>query len=123
MSGAEVFAMDPDEVHEAVEKLFEIETEAQIAADGLNDETDTAATTLAEKNLSLGPALKNANRWWHLDRAKGFTLRVGNLGEYLAVCAEEAVEIDAFNAADFAQYADLDRYPDRDSRIRSMGPN
>lgn len=123
MSGADVFTMDPDEVHNAVEKLFEIEAEAQTAVDGLKDETETAATTLAEKNLECGAALKDAAGWWHLDRAGGFTNLVGNLGEYLAVCAEEAVEIDEFNAASFAQHADLDRYPGRNAANSSMRPD
>lgn len=113
MAGADVFAMDPDEVHKSVEILFEIEAE-------VDRQTATIATTnaetagpLKEAETALGPALEAAGEWWRIHRAGGFCGLIGNTGEYLAVCAEEAVEVDDYTAGDFASLADHDRYPGR----------
>ncbi len=43
---------------------------------------------------AVGAALTTAFDFWSHQRVKGFTSLVGDLGEYLAVCAEQAVEID-----------------------------
>ncbi|GAB3647747.1 hypothetical protein [Glycomyces tarimensis] len=113
MSGAEVFAMEPDRVHSAVEDLFDIEAEVDSASSAIKDETETVGSGLAGGNFAVGAALTSAGGWWHGLRAGGFGRRLGNMGEYLATCAEEAVEIDEYNADAFREYADLDRYADR----------
>ncbi|GAA1676889.1 hypothetical protein GCM10009830_24580 [Glycomyces endophyticus] len=123
MSGADVFSMTPEKVHEAVEVLFGIEAEIDTLTGGLRTETDSAATTFAAANCAIGDALTTASDFWCVQRVLGFTGLVGNLGEYLAVCAEQAVEIDDFTAHDFATLADLDRYPGRAAENASARPD
>lgn len=123
MAGADVFAMEPDQVHEAVGLLFGIETEVDTITNGLRAETESVASTLSSANCAIGDALATASDFWCVQRVIGFTGLVGNLGEYLAVCAEEAVEIDDFNAHDFATLADLDRYPGRAAESASARPD
>lgn len=113
MAGADVFTMSPDKVHEAVEALFGIEAEVDTMTAGLRTETESVAFTFSSANCAIGEALMTASDFWCVQRILGFTGLVGNLGEYLAVCAEEAVEIDDYTAYDFAALADLDRYPGR----------
>jgi hypothetical protein len=113
MPGAEVFTMDPDEVHRSVAVLFEVEEEVDRRTAAMADANAEAAGPLKDAGTALGPALEAAGEWWRTDRAGGFTGLVGDTGEYLAVCAEQAVEIDDYNAGDFAALADLDRYPGR----------
>ncbi|SDD97079.1 hypothetical protein [Glycomyces harbinensis] len=115
MPGADVFAMDPDEVHKSVEVLFEIEEEVGRRTGEMTAANAEAAGPLKDAGTALGPALEAAGRWWGTDRAGGFTGLVGDTGEYLAVCAEQAVEIDDYSAADFASLADSGRYPGRAS--------
>jgi hypothetical protein len=123
MSGADVFSMTPEKVHEAVEVLFSIEAEVDTITNGLRTETDTVASTFTSANCANGDALTTASDFWCVQRVIGFTGLVGNLGEYLAVCAESAVEIDDYNAHDFATLADLDRYPDRAAENASARPD
>ena len=123
MSGADVFTMEPEQVHLAVEALFAIEAEIDRLSDELHTECESTATALTAGQCAIGDALQTASGFWRHQRALGFTGLVGNLGEYLAVCAEEAVEIDEFNAADFTTYADLDRYPGREAASASARPD
>lgn len=123
MSGADVFAMSPDKVHEAVEVLFGIEAEVDTITAGLRTETESVASTFSSANCAIGDALTTASDFWCVQRILGFTGLVGNLGEYLAVCAEEAVEIDDYNAHDFATLADLDRYHGRAAENASARPD
>ncbi|GAB3236682.1 hypothetical protein GCM10027447_35190 [Glycomyces halotolerans] len=123
MSGADVFVMEPEQVHQAVEALFAVEAEVDRAGTTLAEACDTAAGPLTSGKAAIGPALSAASAWWRDYRVRGFADRVGNLGEYLAVCAEKAVEIDEFNAGDFAQYANLDRYPGREAANASARPD
>lgn len=123
MSGADVFTMDPDEVHSAVAVLFEVESEVDGQTAALADETAEVAGSLKDANTALGPALAEAGEWWRLFRAGGFTALVGNTGEYLATCAEEAVELDDYNAGKFASFADHDLYPGRANENASARPD
>lgn len=123
MSGADVFAMEPDEVHKSVEVLFEVEGEVNSQTVTLIDGTGELAEQLKEADTALGPALTEAAAWWRLHRASGFTGLCGNTGEYLAVCAEEAVEVDDYNAGAFASLADHDRYPGRGNEHASSRPD
>jgi hypothetical protein len=123
MSGAEVFAMDPDEVHNAVEVLFDIESTVEQATSRICEESTVVTENFKQHGTALGPALEAAVEWWKVYRAGGFERLVGNCGEYLATCAEEAVEIDEYNAGRFASYADHDRYPGRDSEHASARPD
>ncbi len=113
MSGADVFTLDPDQVHAAVEDLFDIEAEVDTAAAAIKEESAAAASGLSSSGLATGDALDAAASWGHGMRAGGFGRRLGNMGEYLATCAEEAVEIDEYSAEDFRAHADFDRYGDR----------
>ena len=123
MSGADVFSMEPDEVHKSVEILFEVESEVDSRTTTLVDSIGELAERLKEADTALGPALAEAAEWWQMHRAGGFTGLCGNTGEYLAVCAEEAVEVDDYNAGDFASLADHDRYPGRASEHASSRPD
>ncbi len=123
MPGADVFAMEPEQVHQAVEALFAVEAEVDRLTGELGTECESTATALTDGQCAIGEALETASGFWCHQRALGFTGLVGNLGEYLAVCAEEAVEIDDFTAADFAAYADLDRYPGREAANASARPD
>ena len=123
MSGADVFAMDPDEVHKSVEILFEVESDVASQTTTLIDSTAELAQHLKDSDTALGPALAEAAEWWRQHRAGGFTRLCGNTGEYLAVCAEEAVEVDDYNAGDFASLADHDRYPGRANEHASSRPD
>ncbi|SDE43613.1 hypothetical protein [Glycomyces harbinensis] len=123
MSGADVFSMAPEKVHEAVEVLFGVETEVDTITSGLRAETGSVATAFANAHCAIGEALTTASDFWCVQRVLGFTGLVGNLGEYLAVCAEQAVEIDDFSAHDFATLADLDRYPGRAAENASARPD
>lgn len=105
--------MEPEQVHDAVEDLFDIESEVDTAAAEIKDETSTVGSALTGSNFAVGEALTSAGTWWHGMRAGGFGRRLGNMGEYLATCAETAVEIDEYNADDFRRHADLVRYADR----------
>ncbi|MEU5155577.1 hypothetical protein [Glycomyces sp. NPDC021274] len=122
MAGADVFAMDPDEVRKSVEILFEIEAEVDTQAIAIATATTEAAGPLKEAATALGPALEAAGEWWQIHRAGGFRGLVGNTGEYLAVCAEEAVEVDDYNAGTFASVAG-DRYPERPNANASSRPD
>jgi hypothetical protein len=113
MAGADVFAMDPEEVHKSVEILFEIEDEVTRQTAAIAAANTEAAGPLKDADTALGPALETAGEWWQTHRAGGFCGLVGNTGEYLAVCAEEAVEVDDYTAGDFASLADHDRCPGR----------
>ncbi|MEU6246622.1 hypothetical protein [Glycomyces sp. NPDC047010] len=123
MSGADVFTMDPDEVHKSVEILFEVEAEVDSQTTTLIDSTADLAQQLTESDTALGSALAEAAEWWRVQRASGFTGLCGNTGEYLAVCAEEAVEVDDYAAGDFASLADHDRYPGRANENASSRPD
>jgi hypothetical protein len=123
MSGADVFTMDPGEVHASVEILFDVEAEVEARTGTLAETTGSHAQLLTDGGLSFGSALAEAADWWKTLRAGGFTGLCGDTGEYLAVCAEEAVEIDDYNAGDFASYADHDRYPGRDNEHASARPD
>jgi len=123
MAGADVFAMDPEEVHKSVEILFEIEEEVDRRTTTMVEANTETAAPLKEAGTALGPALAEAGEWWRVNRAGGFCGLVGDTGEYLAVCAEEAVEVDDYNAGTFASVADLDRYPGRDSANTSARPD
>lgn len=123
MSGADVFAMEPDEVHRSVEILFEVEAEVDSQTTTLIDSTGELAEQLKESDTALGPALAEAAAWWQTHRAGGFAGLCGNTGEYLAVCAEEAVEVDDYNAGSFASLADHDRYPGRANENASSRPD
>ncbi|MDA1360534.1 hypothetical protein O1R50_12930 [Glycomyces luteolus] len=112
MAGADVFAMDPDEVRKSVEILFEIESEVDEQASAIATSNAETAGPLKEAETALGPALEAAGEWWQGERAFGFGSLLGNTGEYLAVCAEEAVEVDDYNAGTFASVAG-DLYPER----------
>lgn len=113
MSGADVFLLDPDQVHAAVEDLFDIEAEVDTASSAIKEESTTVGSALTGDGFATGAALNAAASWWHGSRAGGFGRRLGNMGEYLATCAEKAVEIDDFNADEFRSHADFDRYGDR----------
>ncbi|WP_026923276.1 hypothetical protein [Glycomyces arizonensis] len=123
MSGADVFTMDPGEVHKSVETLFDVESEVEAQTGTLAEATGSLAQGLTDSSAALGPALAEAADWWKTLRAGGFAGLCGNTGEYLAVCAEEAVEVDDYNAGDFASYADHDRYPGRDNEHASARPD
>jgi hypothetical protein len=123
MAGADVFAMDPDEVHKSVEILFEIEAEVDRKTAAMAAANTEAAAPLKDADTALGPALEAAGEWWRVHRAGGFCGLVGNTGEYLAVCAEEAVEVDDYTSGDFAALADLDRYPGRPNANASSRPD
>jgi len=122
MAGADVFAMDPDEVRKSVEILFEIEEEVDTQAATMATANAEAAGPLKDAATALGPALEAAGEWWQVHRAGGFRGLVGNTGEYLAVCAEEAVEVDDYNAGTFASVAG-DRYPERSNANASSRPD
>ncbi len=115
--------MEPEQVHQAVEVLFAVEAEVDRLTAGLRTECESVAMALTEGQCAIGEALATASGFWCDQRALGFTGLVGNLGEYLAVCAEEAVEIDDYNAHDFASLADLDRYPGRAAENASARPD
>lgn len=119
MAGADVFTLDPEPVHEAVAKLFDVEGAIRGDSTTLEEEAATAAGPLAEANLAIGEALVAAANFFCGVRAAGTASLIGNLGEYLATCAEQAVEIDDYNASDFASLADHDRYPGRASENAS----
>jgi len=123
MSGADVFTMEPEEVHKSVEILFDVEAEVDAQTATLIDTTTELAQQLKDSDTALGPALAEAADWWQLFRAGGFSDLCGNTGEYLAVCAEEAVEVDDYNAGDFASLADHDRYPGRANENASARPD
>jgi len=123
MSGADVFNMEPEEVHKSVEILFEVEAEVTSQTASLVETTAEDAQRLRDANAAIGPALAEAAEWWKLFRAGGYTGLCGNTGEYLAVCAEEAVEVDDYNAGDFASLADHDRYPGRANENASARPD
>ncbi|MEU5872434.1 hypothetical protein AB0A73_12860 [Glycomyces sp. NPDC047369] len=123
MPGADVFSIAPDEVHKSVEILFDVEAEVQRQTADLVDGTADTAQSLADADLAIGAALAEAAAWWKADRAGGFTALCGNTGEYLAVCAESAVEVDDYNAGDFASLADHDRYPGRANEHASSRPD
>lgn len=123
MSGADVFMMEPDEVHNAVEVLFSIEAEADGEAAAVCDETQTVISGSTVSGTGFGTALGEAAEWWGLHRAGGFARLVGGTGEYLATCVEEAVEIDDYNAGKFAGFADHDRYPHRANENASARPD
>ncbi|WP_112133670.1 hypothetical protein [Glycomyces dulcitolivorans] len=123
MSGADVFAMEPDEVHRSVEILFDVEAEVNRQTTELVQATTETAQTLADSDMAIGAALAEAAEWWNADRAGGFTSLCGNTGEYLAVCAEDAVEVDDYTAGDFASLADHDRYPGRANENASARPD
>ncbi|WP_199043564.1 hypothetical protein [Glycomyces salinus] len=122
MSGADVFTMEPDRVHRSVEVLFDVESTVDRQTEAICERTATVADDLRDGGAALGPALAGAAEWWRLDRAGGFTGLAGHTGEYLATCAEEAVEVDRFNAAAFTAHADLDRYPGREGANDSARP-
>ncbi|GAB3650138.1 hypothetical protein [Glycomyces tarimensis] len=123
MAGAEVFTMEPDKIHEAVAALFGVEEAIRAAGDGLGLECGTTAEALIAGQCAIGEALAGAADFWCGVQAAGIAGLVGNLGEYLATCAEQAVEIDEYNAADFASYADHDLYPGRASESASARPD
>ena len=123
MAGADVFTMEPEEVHKSVEVLFEVESEVDSLTVTLIEDTSELAQQLKDSDTALGSALAEAAEWWKLFRAGGFSRLSGNTGEYLAVCAEEAVEIDEYNAGDFASLADHDRYPGRANENASARPD
>lgn len=123
MAGADVFTMEPDEVHKSVEILFDVESEVDAQTVTLIESTTELAQQLKDSDTALGPALAEAAEWWQLFRAGGFSRLCGNTGEYLAVCAEEAVEVDEYNAGDFASLADHDRYPGRANENASARPD
>lgn len=122
MSGADVFTMEPDEVRKSVDVLFEVEAEVTDEAATLAQANADACGPLKAANTALGPALEAAGEWWKAQRAGGFARLCGNTGEYLAVCAEEAVEVDDFNAGTFASIAG-DRYPGRAHADASARPD
>jgi hypothetical protein len=122
MAGADVFAMDPDEVRKSVEILFEIESEVDTQASAIATANAEAAAPLKDAGTALGPALEAAGEWWQGERASGFGSLLGNTGEYLAVCAEEAVEVDDYNAGTFASVAG-DLYPERANASASSRPD
>lgn len=122
MAGADVFAMDPDEVRKSVDILFEIEAEADTQATAMATANTEAAAPLKDAATALGPALEAAGEWWRIHRAGGFSGLLGNTGEYLAVCAEEAVEVDDYNAGTFASVAG-DLYPERPGATASSRPD
>jgi hypothetical protein len=115
--------MDPEEVHKSVEILFEIEEEVGRQTEAMATANTEAAGPLKDADTALGPALEAAGEWWKVHRAGGFRGLVGNTGEYLAVCAEEAVEVDDYTAGDFASVADHDRYPGRANANASSRPD
>lgn len=122
MAGADVFAMDPDEVHKSVEILFEIEAEVDRATAAVADANTAASGPLTAAGTALGPALEAAGEWWKVQRAGGFCGLVGNTGEYLAACAQEAVEVDDYNSGTFASLAG-ELYPDRPNANASSRPD
>ncbi|MBO3735240.1 hypothetical protein [Glycomyces niveus] len=122
MAGADVFAMDPDEVRKSVDVLFEIEAEADTQAAAMATANAEAAGPLKEAATALGPALEAAGEWWRVHRAGGFCGLLGNTGEYLAACAEQAVEIDDYNAGTFASLAG-ELYPERPNANASSRPD
>lgn len=122
MAGADVFTLDPDEVHKSVAVLFEIEADVQSQTASMVASNADAAAPLTGASTALGPALEAAGEWWKIHRAGGFTGLLGNTGEYLAVCAQEAVEVDDFNAGTFASVAG-DMYPDRANATASSRPD
>ncbi|THV42416.1 hypothetical protein [Glycomyces buryatensis] len=113
MSGADVFTMEPDEVHKSVEILFNVESQIDTQTERLANDTHPLITHLVDSSTAYGPALAEAVEWWRHERAGGFKQRCGDTGEYLAVCTAEAVEVDDYTAGDFETYADTDRYPGR----------
>ncbi|GAA2269190.1 hypothetical protein GCM10009853_023350 [Glycomyces scopariae] len=115
--------MNPDEVHKTVEILFEVEEEVGSRTTALIDQTGELARQLAATDMALGSALAEAAEWWRMQRAGGFTGLCGNTGEYLAVCAEEAVEVDDYTSGDLAALADHGRYPGRASEHASSRPD
>jgi hypothetical protein len=56
MSGADVFALDPDEVHRAVEDLFDIESEVDTASAAIKEESAAVASGLSSSGLATGDA-------------------------------------------------------------------
>ncbi|MCC3764611.1 hypothetical protein K3N28_16250 [Glycomyces sp. TRM65418] len=123
MAGADVFTMEPEEVHQSVAILFDVESEVDAQTVTLIDGTAELAQQLKDAGTALGPALAEAAEWWRLSRAGGFSRLCGTTGEYLAVCAEEAVEVDEYNAGDFASLAGHDRYPGRAGEHASARPD
>lgn len=122
MGGADVFAMDPEEVHKSVEILFEIEAEVARASAAMTEANTAAAGPLTTAGTALGPALEAAGEWWKAQRSGGFCGLVGNTGEYLAACAQEAVEVDDYNSGTFASLAG-ELYPDRPNANASARPD
>jgi hypothetical protein len=70
-----------------VEVLFGIEHEVDTITNDLRTETESVASTLSSANCAIGDALTTASDFWCVQRVLRFTGLVGNLGEYLAVCA------------------------------------
>ncbi|THV27560.1 hypothetical protein [Glycomyces paridis] len=122
MAGADVFTMEPDEVRRSVDVLFEIEAEVDRQTATMAGANADACGPLKDAGTALGPALEAAGEWWQTHRAGGFTGLLGNTGEYLAVCTEEAVEIDDYNAGTFASVAG-DLYPTRPNANASSRPD
>lgn len=60
MSGADVFTMDPEEVHNAVAVLFEVEAEVEGQTVAVADATAEVAGNLKDANAALGAALDEA---------------------------------------------------------------
>lgn len=63
MAGADVFAMDPDEVHKAVEVLFDVEAEVADQTETVVNEATEVAGSFKDSNSALGSALEEAAEW------------------------------------------------------------
>lgn len=98
MSGADVFTMEPEQVYLGIEELFAIEAEVDRLRKELYTEYVSVATVLAAGQYAIVEVLRLASGRWCHQRSLGFTGLVGVLGEYLAMCAAEAVEIDEFRS-------------------------
>lgn len=114
--------MDPEEVRKSVAVLFEVEEEVRRQAEAMASRNTEAAGPLKDAGTAIGPALEAAGEWWKAHRAGGFCGLVGDTGEYLAVCAEEAVEVDDYNGGVFASVAG-DLYPGRADASASARPD
>lgn len=90
--------MEPEQVYLGIEELFAIEAEVDRLRKELYTEYVSVATVLAAGQYAIVEVLRLASGRWCHQRSLGFTGLVGVLGEYLAMCAAEAVEIDEFRS-------------------------
>lgn len=64
MSGADVFTMAPEQVHEAAEALFDVEAVVDEASETLKAECDNAIEAMNTAQCAIGAALSTAVDFW-----------------------------------------------------------